>query len=400
MSGRHLRTAAALLVAGSMALTGCGGINPDQILITMDGQTKTVGVANFMCQYNAVMYDSYYVSYFGEDMWDSDIYSTGSTMAEDVREDVIDELQELYLMEAHKGDYGVELTAEETDRIKAAAEAFIAANSSKALKYMGAKQEIVEEYLRLLTIKDKMETAIKAGVDTTVPDEEAIQKKISYIFVPTGFNPQTDEEDEDGTGVIEEPVEADTDEESGEEESGEDKSKEYAFLISLMAESKSLEEICEEYGELSVASATYSQSDLDAAKNSTSLDVEVLQAADSLQVGQVTTDLIATDEGYYVIRLDTDNDEEATAKKIADVIEERGAERYDEVKQGYIDACDWSVDEAVLGKISFKNFYKIVTDQTYEETPTEEEQVDISSDENGNIQIDDGSSQEGTETAE
>ena len=372
MSGRHFRTAAAFLVAGSMALTGCGNtINPDQILVTMDGQTKTVAVANFMCQYNAVMYDSYYVSYFGEDMWDSDIYSTGSTMADDLKEEVIDELQELYLMEAHMADYGVALSAEEEASIKSAAESFISSNSSKAVKYMGAKQETVEEYLRLITIGDKMKKTIKDGVDKEVSDEESIQKKISYIFVPNDYG----EEDSDDAGLTVDTDEAeavDTEEEFADEDAGgETKAEEHAFLISLLAETTSLEEIDEQYEDLSVSTATYAQSDLDVEKNSTSLDVDVLEAAQALSVGQVTESPLETDEGYYIIRLDSENDEEATAQKISDIIEERGEDHYDEVLQGYIDACDWSVDEAVLGKINFKNFYKIVSNSVQVEQTEE-----------------------------
>ncbi len=369
MSGRHCRTAAALMLAGSMALTGCGNtINPDQVLVTMDGNQKTVGVANFICQYNAVMYDTYYVSYFGEDMWDSDVYSTGSTMADDVREEAIEEIRECYLMEAHMADYGVEITAEDTEKIKTAAQNFIAANSKKALKYMGATQEIVEEYLRLLTIRDKMKTAIKAGVDTAVSDEESIQKKISYIFISTDFDPSEDEDGEEAAVVAEEAEETTSEEEPADEDAGgETPAQEYAFLIALMAEDTSLEDICEQYTKLSVSTATYAKSDLDVEKNSTSLDVEVLQAAESLSVGQVTTDFVTTDEGYYILRLDSENDEEATAQKIESIIEERGSDLYDDTLQGYIDGCEWIVDESVLEKINFKNFYKIVSTAAAEE---------------------------------
>ena len=97
------------------------------------------------------------------------------------------------------------------------------------------------------------------------------------------------------------------------------------------------------------------------------MDVEVLQAAESLSVGQVTTDFVTTDEGYYILRLDSENDEEATAQKIESIIEERGSDLYDDTLQGYIDGCEWIVDESVLKKINFKNFYKIVSTAAAEE---------------------------------
>jgi len=391
MSGRHFKTAAALLLAGSMAFTGCGNtIKTDQILVTMDGQTKTVGVANFMCQYNAVTYDSYYISYFGEDMWDSDIYSTGTTMADDLKEDVMEELQELYLLQAHMSEKGVEITSEEQNAIKAAAEAFLNSNSKKAIKYMGATQEIVEEYLTLLTIRDKMETAIKADVDKEVSDEESHQKKISYVLVPKGYNPEPEEGEEGENADTSADVSEDAESEETEKE---DKSKEYAFLIAMMAEEKSLEEICEEYEGFSVQSATYSQTDLDPAKNTTSLDVEVLKAAEELQAGQVTDEFVTTDEGSYVIRLDSEYDEDATNRKIESIIEERESDLYDEVLQGYKDACDWKVDEAVLAKINFKNFYKLVTDKVSDSEAEESGETEAETDEDGVVTVGDESAQ-------
>ena len=91
-----LLTTAAIM---GMTLTGCGNkINEDATFATLDDTTITMGVANFCAKYQQAMYDSFYMSYFGEDMWNKDVYGNGSTMTEDVKKDVADNLEEMYLL--------------------------------------------------------------------------------------------------------------------------------------------------------------------------------------------------------------------------------------------------------------------------------------------------------------
>ena len=93
-----LLTTAAIM---GMTLTGCGNkINEDATFATLDDTTITMGVANFCAKYQQAMYDSFYMSYFGEDMWSKDVYGNGSTMTEDVKKDVADNLEEMYLLKA------------------------------------------------------------------------------------------------------------------------------------------------------------------------------------------------------------------------------------------------------------------------------------------------------------
>ena len=63
----------AIMMTASVMLTGCGGINPSATVATM-GETKiSMGMANFMLRLQQASYDTYYRSYFGDDMWSSDL---------------------------------------------------------------------------------------------------------------------------------------------------------------------------------------------------------------------------------------------------------------------------------------------------------------------------------------
>ena len=72
------------------------------------------------------------------------LYGNGNTFEEDVKSDVMDSLQEQYLLVHHASDYGVELTEEEKSAIETAASQFLADNTEKAIEQMGATQEYVE----------------------------------------------------------------------------------------------------------------------------------------------------------------------------------------------------------------------------------------------------------------
>ena len=82
-----------LLVSGAalmgMTISGCGNkIQENAVFATLDDTTITMGVANFFAKYQQVMYDTTFMGYYGEDMWQNDLYGNGSTLTEDVKTNV------------------------------------------------------------------------------------------------------------------------------------------------------------------------------------------------------------------------------------------------------------------------------------------------------------------------
>lgn len=106
---------AAMLLAAAMltsfTVTGCGSskVNAQAVAATLDGKEISMGVANFMAQYQAAQTDLYFLSYYGEDMWNSDS-GDGTTMTDSVKDSVMENIRECYLMDAHAADYQIELT--------------------------------------------------------------------------------------------------------------------------------------------------------------------------------------------------------------------------------------------------------------------------------------------------
>ena len=101
------------VIMASTVLTGCGSIDPEKTVATINGTPISLGLANFGAQFTAVDYDTYYLSYFGQDMWSSDPSGSGETMADSVKNNTLETLEEYYLLEQHMADYHVEITDED-----------------------------------------------------------------------------------------------------------------------------------------------------------------------------------------------------------------------------------------------------------------------------------------------
>lgn len=337
----------AILLAGVMTasvLTGCG-INKNAAVATLGEQEISLGVVNFICRYQQAVTDDLYTQYFGEDVWNQDLYGSGSTMQETVKTQVVEGVHEMYTLKAHMSDYNVEITDEDKSAIEEAAKSFMEKNSSEALDEMGADQDIVEEVLTLYTIKAKMTEAIKADADTEVSDEEANMRAYTMLDIKT--DSYTDSETNSTVEY--------TDEEKAQ-------LKDVADAVEAAVEDgDALEDVCEAYGYAdAVTTGTY------AADNDT-LDSNVKDALDSLKEGE-TSAVIETDTDLYIVRIDKDTDEDATESNRESIIKQRQDDLYDSVLEGWQESDGWTVDDKKLTKIDFKNRFTQTTESDTEST--------------------------------
>ena len=322
-------------VMGTSMLAGCASksINEDAVVVKMkDGEVR-LGVANFMARYTQYTYDSIYGSYFKDDYWSQDMSGEGKTMEEEVKSQVMDSLKTYYALAAHTDDYGVKITKEDKKKIEKAAKKFISDNSKDAVTEMSATEEDVEEYLRLVTIQQRMQAKIEEDVNANVSDEEAAQRTFSYVFVST-----------EGTTT-----------EDGKQKAYSDAEKKVLrqkaqALAAVKPEE--LESKAEEAG-LTVAQDSYGS----AKDENSSLDKKVLKAADKLKANEMSG-VVETDKGYYVIRLDSEFDQKATDEKKDEIIGQRQQELYQKVCDEYTSDFKFDIDKKVWKQVKFDNHFK------------------------------------------
>ena len=335
----------ALLLSGVMAasvLAGCGGIDKDAVVATLDGQEIKLGVANFAARLQQAQYDDFYTAYFGEDVWNSDPYGNGATMQDNLKDSVIGSIEDMYVLKNHMDDYGVALSEEDQTAIKTAAAEFMSVNTDDALEAMGATEDIVEEYLTLVTIQTRMREAIIVDADTNVSDEEANTSDYSYVVIS-----KTSYKDADGNTV-----------DYTEEEKADlaDTVKKFQSAATTVT----LEDAADEFG--------YTVSTGSFASDNTTLDADVLAALQGLtEEGQVS-DVVETDSSYYVLRLDTITDADKTEQHRQEIIGNRQSELYSKVLQGYKDEAEWVLNEKVWKTVTFDNLFTTTVESTETET--------------------------------
>lgn len=338
---------AALLLAGVLcasALTGCA-LNKNETIATLGEEKITLGVANFMCRYQQAQMEDALTQYVGEDPWSQDLYGSGSNMQETTKSQVMETLQEMYTLQLHMDDYDVTISDDEKKEISDTASSFMENNSEDTLKEMGATQDIVEELLTLYTVKNKMYNAIVADVDTNITDEEANMRAYSMVKIAidgsydSSYNFTAYTEDQ----VTELKVNA-------------------KKMVDAVAQPSDLETAAEANG-FTVTNGTYDADD-------SALDETVKTTLDGLKEGEVSG-LITTDKALYMVRLDKENDEEATEKNRTTILQTRKDTLYNDTLSDWEKDTEWKVKDKVLAKIEFKNHLTQTTESSEEETTTQ-----------------------------
>ena len=337
----------ALLLSGVLAVSmfaGCGSQMDKTAVVATDGTTDiTLGLANFAARFSQAQYDDFYVAYFGQSVWDTDMYGYGTTMEDGMKASVLESLYAMYGLKNHMADYGVEITAE---AISATAESFIAGNSAEAIEALGAEREYVETYLELLTIQTRMYDEIIKGADTNVGDEEAKTSAYSQVYVS-----KSSYQDEEGNSVT---------------YTEEEKATLAETIVAFAADAKAngLEAAAETYG-YTVTTATYNAS--------SSVTTEVAEALKAMTEDGQVSGVIELENAYYVVQMDAVVDAEATESNRQSIISSRQSELYTEVVDGYIAESEWKVKNNVWEKVSFDELFTLVLheDATEEAETTE-----------------------------
>ena len=349
---------AALAIAAAMAvsaLTGCGSgnLNSDDVVAEFEDTKIKAGVAEFYARYQQASYEAYYMPYYGDNMWTTEV-SDGSTYEDSVKNNALDTLKTMYVLETHMDEYNVEYTSDDEAAVAEAAQAFVDANDGEALSASAGNIENVKEVLKLITIQRKMYNAMIEDADTEVSDDEAAQKSMSYAF----FSFETTDDSGNKTTL---------------DDDGKVALKETAMNFQTEAANgtKTFEECAEKAG-VEAQTATFDS-------DTTSPSTDLIKAADVLGEGQVT-DVIETDSGYYVAKVTSMLDREATDAKKTSIISERQQTLYSDLCKEWVEAADITVHENVWKKLDFTKHG--VTMKTQSNTDNTESGSDSTTDSN------------------
>ena len=321
-------TVAGLLTAGTLA--GCSGsINTDAVVATVGDEDITLGVANFYARMTQGQYETYYAGMMGmtgEDMWAQEV-EEGKTYEQAVKESIMTELENLYIIAQHAADYEVSLTEDEQGAIREAATQFDERNSDETKEAVSGYRKDIEKYLELFTIQNKMESKMKEGVDEEVSDEEAAQKAMKYVY----FSFSSTDDSGNTVDLTDEEKEALRDDAQ--------------TLADRVKDGEDMTEVAEEMG-LTVNDLTFDE-------ESTGPNEDLVAEVDGFTEEGETTGPIESDLGIYVGQLTSLLDRDATDQEKNNIVEERRQEQYDSLLEEWRDGVKIEVDEKAWDKIDF-----------------------------------------------
>ncbi len=333
MNKKMVKAAGLTALSAVVMMTGCSKINPNETLVTIkteDGTKDTIslGYGNFAARYQQAMYDQYLLAYYGEDMWKSDMSGSGSTLQEDTKDGVLEDMESQYLAKVHADDYGVKLSKEQKNDIAEAAKKFISDNDKESLKAMGATEEYVKEYLEYRTYYSLVSAAAKEAADPDIKDEDCWMRSFSYVLFDT-----TGKTDADGnkTDLTDDEI---------------------AEMKTQAKELSTSEDFDAKVEELGLTTQNFSY--LKGESEDESMDMSVIKEAEKLKEGEQSGVITVEGTGMYVIKLTADHDEDASQTKR----ESLQSEAFDKLMDEWKEAITWKVNDKVWEKVQFDSLFK------------------------------------------
>ena len=190
---KYAKCAAAVLTAGLgvSALAGCSQLSGntsqstgDAVYATFNGKDIPMDYVKFQLNEAQYEYEAMFSQYFGTtDFWSRDLSGNGSTMEETVINNVLTGIQQTAILNWYAEKNNITLTDEQqkkvADAVKSAMEQ---ANSNPDYaSAVGVTEDLIRQVYQENAIANAVYMQLVADVDTTVGDDEFIQKEGSLL---------------------------------------------------------------------------------------------------------------------------------------------------------------------------------------------------------------------------
>ncbi len=360
-SAKKAAVTALVCVTAAGMMAGCGNKKLDgtQTAVTVNKQEIPLGVVSLAARMQQAQAEAMYAMYFGgsSDMsiWDTEMGDdSDETYGENAVTTSVETVEKMCLEKEHASEYDVEITEDEQKALEEAAKNFIAANSEETLSELAVDEDIVKTFLELETYDVKMKDAIEAKADINLDEKEYQQMAFSYASVTVSGDDLSD----DDIKTNEENIQKFFDKVK------EDPTADFSTLG---------DEISEDMTATSGTCPAYEEGD-DSATNGSAYPDDVRDALRKLEEGEVNSEIIKTDSTWYVVRLDSKNDETSSESKKESLTETKKEDYYNDTTDGWKDKADIKEETKLIKKIKITDNHSF-TIQTPTPTPDPEATV-------------------------
>ena len=295
----------------------------DNEVFLVDGKVCTLPVMKLVLMNNMNLHGESY----GIDLLQNEDLKVQKKFEQYVKKTSMDEITRVYSMVALANAQGVTLTDEQKELAQWAGEDCFKSLTDEEVSYLAITEEQVQDIYEKYALADKLYRVLVQDVNEEVSDDEARIMEVRQIYT--------------------------TNEEQARK-----------AVADLKAET-----------EFSTVAANYNEADeIMLTLQRGMLPEEAEEIAFSMENGEIS-DLIETDQGYYIFYCDNKFDEEQTQIHKKDIIEQRKQEAFHSVYDPFLETINSKLNESVWTNISiremeqysYEDFYVI-----YEKYLTEE----------------------------
>ena len=339
--------------AGMMA--GCGNKKLDgtKTAVTVNKQEIPLGVVSLAARMQQAQAEAMYRMYLGGGS-DMSIWSTkmgddsDETYGENAVTTSVETVEKMCLEKEHASEYNVEISEDEQKALEEAAKNFIAANSDETIAELAVDEDMVKTFLELETYDVKMKDAIEAKADVKLDEKEYQQMSFSYASAKVSGDDLSDDDIKTNKENLQKFF----------DKVKEDPTADFNTLG---------DEISKDMTATTGTCPTYEEGD-DSAANGTTYPDEVRTALRKLDEGALNEEIIKTDSVWYVVRLDSKNDETATESKKESLTNTKKDDFYNDTTDGWKKKADIKEEKKLIKKIKITDNHSF-TIQTPTPTP-------------------------------
>ena len=347
-------TALVCVTAAGM-MTGCGNKKLDgtKTAVTVNKQEIPLGVVSLAARMQQAQAEAMYKMYLGggDDMslWSTKMGDdSDETYGENAVTTTVESIEKMCLEKEHASEYDVEITDDEQKALEEAAKNFIAANSEETIAELAVDEDMVKTFLELETYDVKMKEAIEATADIKLDEKEYQQMAFSYASVRVSGDNLTDDDIKTNKENIQKFF----------DKVKEDPTADFSTLG---------DEISTDMTATSGTCPTYEEGD-DSAANGDAYPDDVRNALRKLEEGELNSEIIKTDSIWYVVRLDSKDDENATDSKKESLTSTKKDDFYNDTTDGWVKKADIKEEPKLIKKIKITDNHSF-TIQTPTPTP-------------------------------
>ena len=290
---------------GNEEVTISRGMADDEVFL-IDGKVCTLPVMKLLLMNNMNLHGESY----GIDLLQNEDLKVQKKFEQYVKKISMDEITRVYSMVALANAQGVTLTDEQKELAQWAGEDCFQSLTDEEVAYLNISQENVQDIYEKYALADKLYQSLVQDVNEEVSDDEARVMEVRQIYT--------------------------TNEEQARK-----------ALADLEAET-----------EFSTVAANYNEADeISLTLQRGMLPEEAETVVFSMEDGEIS-DLIETDQGYYIFCCDNKFDEEQTQIHKQDIVEQRKQEAFHSVYDPFVETIQSKLNESVWDDLSVREMEK------------------------------------------